>query len=514
MSGLSLSEENVTSSSFPLTITSFFLALSFLLILLKWSSFRKKKSGLLPPSPPTFPIIGNLHQFSSYPHRTLRKLAETYGPIMLLHLGSVPALVISSADMAREIMKTHDIIFSDRPQSKILKIVTYDQKGIVIGPYGEYWRQMKSIAVLHILSTRRVQSYKHVREEEINSMIEHIKSSSSLPVNLSEILGNTTKDIVCRIALGRKYGEAVGGTSIKDLIRTSGENFGFFDVGDFIPWLGWVSSVKGLYAKAEKAAKECDEFFDSVVDEHVAKDNWKGESKYKDFVDVLLWIQKENIVGFPIDKTSIKAILVDIISAGTDTTYAALEWVMAELLQHPEAMKKLQNEIREIAKNKSEIIEDDLHKLSYLKAVIKETLRLHPPLPLLVPRVSTQDVKVQGFNIARGTRVIISAYAIGRDPALWDRAEEFVPERFLNSTIDFKGQNFELIPFGAGRRLCPGIQFAMTTNELALAKLLHKFDWKLHGVETIHDLDMTETDGTTSHKKIPLLAIATPYPSS
>ncbi|XP_065874556.1 cytochrome P450 736A117-like [Euphorbia lathyris] len=509
MFGLSLSEENVTSSYFPLTITSFFLALSFffLLILLKWSSFSNKKSGLLPPSPPTFPIIGNLHQFSSCPHRSLRKLAETYGPIMLLHLGSVPALVISSADMAREIMKTHDIIFSDRPKSRVVKIITYDQKGIATAPYGEYWRQMKSISVLHLLSNRRVQSYKNVREEETNSMIEHIKSSSSLPVNLSEILGNTTNNIVCRIALGRKYGEAVGGMSIKDLLRS--ESFGYFDVGDFIPWLGWVSSAKGLYAKAEKAAIKMDEFLNNLVDEHVAKDNWKAESKNKDFVDVLLWIQKENIAGFPIDKTIIKAILQDIISAGTDTTYTTLEWVMAELLRHPDVMKKLQNEIREMAKSKSEITEDDLHKLPYLKAVIKEALRLHPPLPLLVLRVATQDVKVQGFNIAVGTQVIINAYAIGRDPALWDRAEEFVPERFLNSTIGFNGQNFEFIPFGAGRRLCPGIQFAMSADELALAKLLHKFDW-----EASKDLDMTETSGMTAKINLPLVAVASPYPSS
>ncbi|XP_065874495.1 cytochrome P450 736A117-like [Euphorbia lathyris] len=407
---LSLSlPEHLTSSYFTITITSFFLALSFLLILLKWSSFSGKKSGLAPPSPPTFPIIGNLHQLSLHPQRSLQKLAEIYGPIMLLHLGSVPALIISSADMAREIMKTHDIIFSDRPQSKLLKILVYDQKDIAVAPYGEYWRQMKSITVVHLLSNKRVQSYKNVREEEANLMIEQIKSSSS-PVNLSKIMANTTNDIVCRVALGKKYGER----RFRDLSSA----LGIFDVGDFIPWLGWVSSAKGLYAKAEKVAKNMDEFLDKVVDEHLAKDNWKAESRNKDFVDVLLWIQKENIAGFPIDKTSIKAIIQDVFNAGTDTTVSALEWVMAELLRNPEAMKKLQNEIREIAKNKSEIIEDDLHKLPYLKAVIKEALRLHPPLPLLVPRVSTQDVKVKGFNIAAGTQVFINVYAIGRDPAL------------------------------------------------------------------------------------------------
>ncbi|XP_065874507.1 cytochrome P450 736A117-like [Euphorbia lathyris] len=502
---------SLSSSYFSLTITSFFLALSFLLILLKWSSISKKNSGLAPPSPPTFPIIGNLHQLSLHPHRSLQKLAEIYGPIMLLHLGRVPALIISSADMAREIMKTHDIIFSDRPQSKLLKILIYDQKDIAVGPYGEYWRQMKSIAVVHLLSNKRVQSYKDIREEETNLMIEQIKSSSS-PVNLSKIMANTSNDIVCRVALGKKDRER----NFRDLSSSEpGDVLGVFDVGDFIPWLGWVSSAKGLYAKAEKVAKKMDEFLNNVVDEHVAKDNWKAESKNKDFVDVLLWIQKENIAGFPIDKTSIKAIIQDVFGAGTETTVSALEWVMTELLRHPEVMKKLQNEIREIAKNKSEITEDDdLNRIPYLKAVIKEALRLHPPLPLLIPRVSTQDVKVKGFNIAAGTQVFINVYAIGRDHALWDRPEEFLPERFMNSDIDLKGQNFELIPFGSGRRICPGVQFAMSTVELVLAKLMHKFDWELHGVATPHDLDITETTGINTNRKFPLLVVATSYPSS
>ncbi|XP_065860574.1 cytochrome P450 736A117-like [Euphorbia lathyris] len=504
MLSLSLSE-HLTSSYFTITI---FLALSFLLILLKWSSFSIKKSGVAPPSPPTFPIIGNFHQLGLFPHRSLKKLAEIYGPIMLLHLGRVPALIISSADMAREIMKTHDIIFSDRPKSKLSKILSYDQKDIAGAPYGEYWRQMKSIAVVNLLSNKRVKSYKDVREEETNLMIDNIKSSSS-PVNLSKIIANTTNDTVSRVALGKKYGEKM----MKDLTREAADVLGFFDVGNFIPWLGWVSSAKGLYAKAEKVAKEMDEFLDKVVDQHLAKDNWKAESKNKDFVDVLLWIQKENIAGFPIDKTSIKAILLDVFNGGTDTTVSALEWVMTELLRHPEVMKKLQNEIREILKNKSEITEDDLDKIPYLKTVIKEALRLHPPLPLLILRVSTQDVKVKGFNISAGTQVFINAYAIGRDPALWDRAEEFFPERFMNSGIDFKRQYFELIPFGSGRRICPGIQFAMSIVELGLTKIL-KFDWELHGVATPQDLDMTETTGISADRKFPLLVVATPYPSS
>ncbi|WCJ36161.1 cytochrome P450 family 71 subfamily A polypeptide 26 [Euphorbia peplus] len=513
MWSLSLSTEQ--SSNLPVIISLTLLSLSFIILFLKWSSLRSNIS-YLPPSPPAFPIIGNLHQLGLYPHHSLAKLAQIYGPIMLLHLGNVPTLVISSADMAREIMKTHDLIFSDRPKSRIGKTLLYDQKDVAFAPYGEYWRQMKSVCVLHLLSNKRVQSYKNIREEETDLVVERIKNNSCFSgnslINLSEIFTQLTNDITCTIALGRKYSGTERGTSFKDLLREFTELLGGFDVGDFIPWLGWVSSVKGLYRKAEKVAKEMDEFFDRVVDEHVANDiNCKGESTSKDFVDVLLWIQRENMAGFTIDRTAIKAIILDVFAAGTDTTYTALEWAMTELLRHPEAMKKLQNEIRLIADNKSKITEDDLNKIPYLKAVIKETLRLHPPVPLLVPRVATQDVKIKGFNITAGTQVIINAYAIGRDPTLWDRVEEFLPERFLNSSTDFKGQNFELIPFGSGRRICPGIQFAMSCDEIALAKLLHKFDWKLHGVTNINDLDMTECTGLTIHRKFPLHVVATPY---
>lgn len=201
------------------------------------------------------------------------------------------------------------------------------------------------------------------------------------------------------------------------------------------------------------------------------------------------------------------SLLQDIFAGGTDTTYTVLEWAMTELLRHPGAMSKLQNEAREI---NDIVCEDDLDKMHYLKAVIKETLRLHPPIPLLVPREARQDVKVMGYDIAAGTMVITNGWMIGRDPEYWDDAEAFKPERFLNSSIDFKGQDFGLIPFGAGRRGCPGISFAMATNELVLANVVREFNWQLPNGGKGDDLDMTECTGLTSHRKVPLFALATP----
>ncbi|GKV33810.1 hypothetical protein SLEP1_g42264 [Rubroshorea leprosula] len=372
---------------------------------------------------------------------------------------------------------------------------------------------MKSVSVLHLLSNKRIQSFRAVREEETALMIDEIESasSSSSPINLSEMFATLTNNVVCRVALGRKYG-GESGRRFSRLLSEFVELLGVFNVGDFIPWLAWVSHVNGLEARMDKVAKEFDDFLEGVVEEHMAQQK-KGPNtdsvngtEQKDFVDVLFWFQGETLVGFKFAGFGFKAFLLDVFAAGTDTTYTSLEWAMMEL--HPNVMKQLQKEVREIAGEKSDIKEKDLEKMDYLKAVIKETLRLHPPIPLLVPRESAQDIEVMGYNIAAGTRVIVNTWAIGRDPMSWEQPEEFIPERFLNSSIDFKGHDFQLIPFGSGRRGCPGILFATTINELFLANLVHKFDWTLPGGAKEKDIDLSESIGITTHRKFPLIAIA------
>ncbi|KAF7847497.1 hypothetical protein BT93_L2901 [Corymbia citriodora subsp. variegata] len=203
----------------------------------------------------------------------------------------------------------------------------------------------------------------------------------------------------------------------------------------------------------------------------------------------------------------------DMLAGATDTIYTVMDWAMTELLRHPQAMNILQTEVRKIANGKPNITDEDLKNTHYLRAVLKETLRLHPPIPLLVPRLSSQDIKIRGYDIAVGTTVITNVWTIGRDPSTWDEPDEFKPERFLNSSVDFKGQDFELIPFGAGRRGCPGTSLAMATNELVLANLVDKFDWALPEGLKAEDLDMTECTGLTIHRKVHLLAVATTFPS-
>ncbi|XP_050370268.1 cytochrome P450 736A117-like [Argentina anserina] len=496
----------------------------FIFLLRRWSSYSNSS---VPPSPPKLPIFGNLHQIGSLPHRSLQSLSQRYGPFMLLHFGSRPVLVISSAEAASQIFKTHDLIFSDRPKLIFFERITYNYRDLVSAPYGEYWRQLRSISVLNLLSVKRVRSFCAVREEETRLMISNIlqscstisssSTSSSTVLNISDIFMKLSNDIICRVAMGKRYGDlcADGGkTSFMQIAVELTDFFTRVNIGDYIPWLSWVTRLTGLDAELDDLVKRADAFLEIVLQEHIDKSDINGMKKNedeKDFVDILLSVQKENTRGVSLDRVGIKSTILDMFVGGSDTTFTTLEWVMSELMKNPKAMKRLQNEVREIIGNKEDISEDDLVGMHYMKAVIKESFRLHPPFPLLIPRSSNKKVKIYGYNIEANTQVMVNAWAIGRDPKLYTNPEQFEPERFLNSPIDFKGNDFELIPFGSGRRGCPGMNFAMIVVEIVLANLVQKFDWLLPDGARVENLDMTETSGLTAHRKYPLKAIAKPY---
>ncbi|KAH6820188.1 hypothetical protein C2S53_011101 [Perilla frutescens var. hirtella] len=486
------------------------ISLIFLCSITKYFLNKSSPNKNLPPSPPRLPILGNLHQIGALPRYNLQRLAGKYGPLTLLHAGRVPVLIVSSADGAREIMKTHDLNFASRPQfSKI----NFESTGVVFAPYGEYWRQAKQIFVLQLLSNKRVQSSRSIREEETLLFLTKIEESESKVVNLSEMFAEFTNDGICRSALGTTYSRSEKGKKFMLLMKELSELLGAVRVGEFIPWLGWIDRVFGYDEKASRIARGLDDFLEGVIHERLQSEKSSGrslvEKNGESFLDIMLQIYNGGTAGYSIDRSSIKAILLDIFSAGTDTSAILLEWVMTELLRHPKVMDKVQKEVREIVRDKQLISDDDIEKMHYLKAVIKETFRYHPPVPFLVPRIGESDVKINGYDVAAGTVVMINVWAISRDPACWDEPEKFNPERFLNSSVEFKGSNFEFIPFGAGRRSCPGIAFSMANIELVLANLMQKFNWKLPDGVEVEDLDVRECPGVLAHKDVPLLAIAT-----
>ncbi|KAK1363208.1 Cytochrome [Heracleum sosnowskyi] len=291
----------------------------------------------LPPSPSKVPIIGHLHKLGRYPHLSLQKLSQKYGPIMLLRLGSVPTLVVSSAEAAQEIMKTHDLAFADRPRSKINEKMLYNYKDLATAPYGEYWRQMKSICVVQLLSNKRVYDTRKVRENETALLVKKIAETSNSVVDLSDLLMAYTNDIISLSAFGRRFSEGESGWQLRRLMKDMISLLGGFDVGTYIPQLAWLSTVMGFYTKVDAVAKEVDEFLEKLIDEHIHTSKRAKAEGSEDFVDVLLEIYNDkSITGFSIDRESIKAIVLDILAAGTDTTFTVLEWAMTELLRHPQ----------------------------------------------------------------------------------------------------------------------------------------------------------------------------------
>ncbi|KAL0323922.1 UNVERIFIED_CONTAM: cytochrome [Sesamum calycinum] len=254
--------------------------------------------------------------------------------------------------------------------------------------------------------------------------------------------------------------------------------------------------------------RKLDMILDVILEEHKLKQS--GEFGGEDIVDVLLRMQKNGELQFPITNDNIKAVIFDMFSAGTETSSTTIDWTMAELMRNPRVMAKVQAEVREAFKGKTTVAESDLQALTYLKFVIKETFRLHPPIALL-PRACREECKVNGYTIPLRSKVLINIWAMGRDPEYWHQPETFQPERFDNSSTDFLGNNFEYIPFGAGRRICPGMSFGLANMELPLAHLLYHFDWKMPKGMSPDDIDMREVEGLVFSRKNDLFLIPTVY---
>ncbi|KAK3026032.1 hypothetical protein RJ639_042524 [Escallonia herrerae] len=488
-----------------------FLLLLPLLLFMKKKVDEKRKNRQPPPGPPKLPIIGNLHQLGSLLHRSLWQLSKKYGPVMFLQLGGVPTVIVSSSKAAEEVLKVHDLDCCSRPKLAGAGKLSYNYLDMAFSPYGDYWREMRKIGVVELFSTKMVQSFRYAREEEVAFLIESMAQSSSAgrAVNLSEELLTLTANITCRVALGKSFrGSGFDGDRFQEIIHEAMAMLGCLSASDFFPSVGWiVDRLTGLHARLERSFKELDAFYQQVIDDHLNPARMKPDQD--DIIDVLLKIEKDQsgIGAVQFTRDHIKAIIMDIFLAGVDTGTITMVWAMAELAKNPRVMKKVQGEIRSCVGKKGRVSETEVDQLQFLKMVVKETLRLHPPATLLVPRETMSYFKLNGYDIDPKTRLQVNVWAIGRDPNNWKDPEEFLPERFTDSSVDFKGQHFELLPFGAGRRVCPGIYMATTMVELTLANLLLSFDWKLpHGMKE-QDIDMEEAAGQTVYKKSPLCLV-------
>ncbi|CDP21848.1 unnamed protein product, partial [Coffea canephora] len=392
----------------------------------------------------------------------------------------------------QEILVTHDPAFATRPESLATKTIWYKRDDLVFGFYGDFVKQMRKICVTELLSGKNVRSFTFIRQDENSKLINTVRSAQGrMPVNVTKMMLAYTSSMVCRAAFGR-----------------------VLQSGRFFPSLEILPVITGLKRKWKRMHHEMDDILDDVIKQHQGnRENGKvgnAESGDEDIIDVLLRLQESGNLQVPITTRNIKALLLDIFNAGTDNSSVTVQWAMSELMRQPNLIAKARDEVRQICEAKRTIEEADMEKLKYLKMVIHETLRLHPPTPI-IPRLSMENRVVSGYTIPDKTQIIVNAWAIGRDPEYWDDAENFKPERFDLKSIDYFGSQHGYFPFGLGRRMCPGITFGLANVELPLAHLLYHFDLKLpDGMEPAE-----ESEGLTVQRKNNLFLIATPYdPSS
>ncbi|GLJ52583.1 hypothetical protein SUGI_1119090 [Cryptomeria japonica] len=487
------------------------------LILLK-SLASNKTSFPLPPGPRALPVIGHFHLLfdKTRPiHQILATMAKRYGPVLQVKFGSKPVLVISSAELARECFTLNDKALASKPVLSQGKHLGYNYSMVAWAPYGPYWRTARKVCVVELLSPKRIQSFAHNRMQQlrkgVNTMFQQAQQESS--VNMKRFFSQLNFKTLMSMIINEKYfGEASGVSEeiVSEAIEESFVYHGCVNIGDYIPWLKWLD-LQGYEKAMIRVQTQIDLFMQKILEKHREKGSKDGEEA-EDFVDVLIQQADLNAQAIPDKDEFIKATTGIMFSAGSDTLSVAMEWALSLLLQHPHAMKKVQEELdSKVGRNR--LVEDsDIPQLKYLQAIVRESLRLHPSAPLLSVHESVEDCTVGGYHIPAGTMLFVNAWAIHRDPKLWDKPLEFMPERFMDREIDvyniqMKADDSEIIPFGAGRRGCPGAVLAMNMVQLTLATFLHSFEWSIPAGKVI---DMNEGVGLTMPRVVPLEATVKP----
>ncbi|KAL9177056.1 hypothetical protein ABFS82_01G033500 [Erythranthe guttata] len=470
----------------------------------------KKSTRNLPPGPWKLPLIGNMHNLiGSLPHIALHELALIYGPVMHLQLGELSAVIISSPDAAKQVMKTHDINFASRPSIIVMEILSYNCTNVAFSEYGDYWRQLRKICTLELLSMKRVSSFRSIREEAFLDLARWLLDYKDQPaaVNLTEKLYSCAYSLISRATFGKK---SEANERLLSIIKEGIVLAAGFNVADVYPSIKLLQMMSGLRRKVKKLHGEADCILDDIIHEHRYSKNEKQTSD-TDLLDVLLGFQGgDDGIDIPLTTDNIKAVIMDMLAGGSETSATALDWSMAEMLKNPRILEKAQDEVRRFFDDKGGYVDESrIHELKYLMSIIKETLRIHAPFPLLLPRKCREKCEINGYEIPVDTKIIVNAWAINRDPKYWRNPDCFEPERFLDEDleVDYKGNHFEYIPFGAGRRICPGIAFGMANVELPLAMFLYHFDWKLPPGMKHEELDMSESFGVTARRNNDLFVV-------
>ncbi|XP_018718551.2 cytochrome P450 81E8 isoform X1 [Eucalyptus grandis] len=471
------------------------------LVILYFFITREPKN--LPPSPPSLPIIGHLHHLKLPLNRTLLSLSTKYGPIMTLWFGVRRFVVVSSLPLAEECFTKNDIVLANRPKLYIGKHLGYNYTTLSSAPYGDHWRNLRKIATIEVLSSHRLNLLSHVRRDEIRRLMLRLargRFQSHHRVELKTLFSELTFNIMMRMIAGKRYyGEGLTideaeAREARKLIKQIVGSGGISYVGDFLPILKLVD-YNGVKKRVVELKEKIDAFIQGLINEHRRK---KGDPELADsMISHLLHLQESQPEDY--SDFMIKGLVFVLLVAGTDTSSLTLEWIMANLLNNPEKLEKAQNEIDSVIGHDRLVEESDVSNLPYLHCVILETLRLNTTAPLLIPHASSADCTIGGYFVPRDTIVMVNAWAIHRDRELWEDPLSFKPERFEGNGSE-KQQKL-ILPFGLGRRACPGAALAQRVMGWTLSLLIQGFDWKRVSEEKI---DMTEGPGTTMPKVVPL----------
>ncbi|XP_062003700.1 cytochrome P450 93A2-like [Rosa rugosa] len=466
----------------------------YLVLLLIWlvpfiffrTIFTKSRTHhRLPPSPRALPIIGHLHLLGRIPHQALHKLSSRHGPLIQLYFGSKPCVVVSSPEMARECLKTHEMSFLNRPKMTNVDYLTYGSADFVMAPYGPYWKFMKKLCMSELLGGRILDQNLPIRHEEIERFLHFMvkKADKGEQVDVGGELVRLTNNIISRMTFNRRCSDDdEEAYEVREVLEEMCELAGRFNFSDMF-WFCKNLDLQGYGKRLKDVRNRYDKMMGKIMEEHEESRRKRKNDPSKcdnpvNLLDILLDIYEDQSSEIKLTRENIKGFIMNMFGAGTDTSSVTIEWALSELINRPNVMAKAREEIDSIVGTNRLVKESDIVNLPYLQAIVKETLRLHPTGPMIA-RESTEHCTINGYDIPEKTRLFVNVWAINRDPKHWKDPLEFVPERFWKSTLDVRGQSFQFLPFGSGRRSCPGTSLALQVVHATLAAVIQCFDWKV-----------------------------------
>ncbi|KAJ4713226.1 Cytochrome P450 [Melia azedarach] len=468
------------------SIFSFFLAPGGLAWALYKTHVRIQTRAAIP-GPSGLPFLGLVLAFTgSLTHRVLAKMAQSLKakPLMAFSVGFTRFVISSKPDTAKEILNSS--AFADRPVKESAYELLF-HRAMGFAPFGEYWRNLRRISATHLFSPKRIGAFAKFRENIGLKMVNEIRDlmGKNGVVEVKKVLHFGSLNNVMMSVFGKSYefGEnrhgdvdEDDGIELESLVSEGYELLGIFNWSDHFPVLSWLD-LQGVRRRCRKLVTKVNAFVTKIIEEHKVKKskiNTEVGDDESDFVDVLLELEEEK----RLTDYDMIAVLWEMIFRGTDTVAILLEWILARMVMHPDIQAKAQTEIDTIVGSFRLVSDSDLPNLPFLHAIVKETLRMHPPGPLLSwARLAIHDTQIGQHLVPAGTTAMVNMWAITHDEGIWAEANEFKPERFLNEDVAILGSNLRLAPFGSGRRVCPGKAMGLATVELWLAQLLQSFKW-------------------------------------